>query len=980
MFSHFHQFVVKLLSKSNFLQEILDKIERFVLNCYYHNDKRKSLGEEYHMKQICKRMLALLLALTMLMSFGTAFAAELPVDETALTQTDGNALPPEEAAGEELTPEDVGEEVSGEEVDETDADADADTPEEEEDALLNASVSYFSDDELFVYIGKSVAPTMKTAAPEGAEFTSNNTSVVTVNKTTGKLKGVGTGKATITLKSGGTKLDTLTVYGYQYTTFTKTATNNTASPLTVKTTTGSVVHTYKTFNQQAQYDEGGHRLTNLSSHGCGISSTAELAQGFGLTDVTPVWLHQEGVPAMADSLGITLGNAMGTGSGARPLGFYGMQYTLGQLGISSKVYTWTKNTQADAVLEMTKALSEGRPLIVVVYKDKWNGIQLTSGYHFLLLTGIDKNGYVIFLNTTGGKVRYAMGATRKLTVSELVTHFIRSDIKHTNTKDFFYYQPTGSGCMACLEVTSNTLGKRKLTVSGKPSITKATVTLSKSSYTYSGAARKPSVTVKIGSKTLKEGVDYTYWHNNNINASTSAVTTIRGAGSYTGLMQKTFTINRAANTITASDQAVTGATKAQTLQLSATAKGSAKITYSTTDKNVKVTSAGKVTIPANYGGKAIITATSAQTTNYKKTTKDITVTITGAKNTITASDKTVAASDQEQTVQLSATARDNAKITYSTTDETVKVSSDGLVTIPAGYSGTVTITVTAKKSTYYKKTTKNITLTVTASKNTITIDNQVIPVSAKEQTVQLKAKALGGAALTYSTDSKDVTVTADGKVTIPANYTGNVSVVVTAAATGLYTQTSKTITLSIRNPDNTITAKNKTVAVATKKQTVQLSASALDSAAVTFSTTDTTVKVSKAGKVTIPANYAGSVTITVTSAATASYAKTTKKITVTVKPAAVTLSSVKSNAAGKITGKWTKNAAASGYEFQYSTTKDFTSGKVSVAVSGAANVSKTVSKLTKGKKYYIRVRCYKTYNKKNYSSDWSNSKSVTVKK
>lgn len=676
------------------------------------------------MKRICKRVTAWVLTLAMLTSFVTAFALEMPAAETALTQTDGNAQSTEETVPEatELTPEDAGELL-----------AEAEETEEEDEPLLNASVSYFSNDELFVYVGKSVAPAMETEAPEGAAFTSSNTEVVTVNKTTGKLKGVGVGKATITLKAEGTKLDTLTVYGYQYTTFTKTTnytdsaqtTKDTSSPLTVTTTTGDVVHTYKTFNQQAQYDEGGNKITNLSSHGCAISSTAEVAQGFGLKDVTPVWLQQEGVPTLADSLDITLGNALGTGSGARPLGFYGMKKTLGQLGISSKVYTWTKDTRDDAVLEMTTALSEGRPVIVVVYKDTWNDIQLTSGYHFLLLTGIDKNGYVIFLNSSGGKVRYAMGGTRKLTVSELVYHFIRSDIKHKNSKDFFYYQPTGSGCMACVEVTSNTLGKRKLTASGKASITRASVTLSKTSYTYTGSARKPKVAVKMGKKTLKEGTDYTYWYNNNTNVGTDAVVTIRGAGSYTGLMQKKFTINKA---------------------------------------------------------------------------------------------------------------------------------------------------------------------------------------------------------------------------------------------------------------NNTITASNKTVAVAAKEKTVQLSASALGSASVTFSTADKTVTVSKAGLVTIPANYAGSVTITVTAAATSNYAKTTKNITLTVKPKAVTLSSVKSAAAGKLTAKWTQNAVASGYEVQYATKKDFSSGKVSVAVKNPSKVSKTISKLTKGKKYYVRVRCYTTYNKKNYSSKWSDIKSVTVKK
>ena len=40
----------------------------------------------------------------------------------------------------------------------------------------------------------------------------------------------------------------------------------------------------------------------------------------------------------------------------------------------------------------------------------------------------------------------------------------------------------------------------------------------------------------------------------------------------------------------------------------------------------------------------------------------------------------------------------------------------------------------------------------------------------------------------------------------------------------------------------------------------------------------------------------------------------------------------------------------------------------------------TISKLAKGKKYYVRVRTYKTVNKTNFYSGWSKSSSVTVKK
>lgn len=73
------------------------------------------------------------------------------------------------------------------------------------------------------------------------------------------------------------------------------------------------------------------------------------------------------------------------------------------------------------------------------------------------------------------------------------------------------------------------------------SISSATATLSTASYTYDGSAKKPTVTVKNGSATLKNGTDYTVSYKNNTNIGTATVT-ITGKGNYTGKLTKTFTI------------------------------------------------------------------------------------------------------------------------------------------------------------------------------------------------------------------------------------------------------------------------------------------------------------------------------------------------------------------------------------------------------------------------------------------------------
>ena len=73
------------------------------------------------------------------------------------------------------------------------------------------------------------------------------------------------------------------------------------------------------------------------------------------------------------------------------------------------------------------------------------------------------------------------------------------------------------------------------------SISKASVTLSTSTYAYDGKAKKPGVTVKLNGKTLKNGTDYTVSYSNNTKVGTAKVT-ITGKGNYTGSVSKTYSI------------------------------------------------------------------------------------------------------------------------------------------------------------------------------------------------------------------------------------------------------------------------------------------------------------------------------------------------------------------------------------------------------------------------------------------------------
>lgn len=134
---------------------------------------------------------------------------------------------------------------------------------------------------------------------------------------------------------------------------------------------------------------------------------------------------------------------------------------------------------------------------------------------------------------------------------------------------------------------------------------------------------------------------------------------------------------------------------------------------------------------------------------------------------------------------------------------------------------------------------------------------------------------------------------------------------------------------------------------------------------------------STTGKVTIKG--VGTTTITVTAKATKNYNDTTYKVTVKVNPAVVTLRSVTSPKSGNILVKWYKNTNITGYQIQYATNSNFSNDK-KITVAGSSTLYKTISGLTRGKKYYVRVRCYKTVNGTKYYSLYSSTKSIIIKK
>ena len=109
----------------------------------------------------------------------------------------------------------------------------------------------------------------------------------------------------------------------------------------------------------------------------------------------------------------------------------------------------------------------------------------------------------------------------------------------------------------------------------------------------------------------------------------------------------------------------------------------------------------------------------------------------------------------------------------------------------------------------------------------------------------------------------------------------------------------------------------------------------------------------------------------------------TKTLYFTIKPKATRISSLKAGSK-KFTVKWKKQATqTTGYQVQYSASSKFSKAKT-VTVGKNRTVSKKISKLSGKKKYYVRVRTYKTVKINGKSiriySGWSKAKTVTTKK
>ena len=352
--------------------------------------------------------------------------------------------------------------------------------------------------------------------------------------------------------------------------------------------------------------------------------------------------------------------------------------------------------------------------------------------------------------------------------------------------------------------------------------------------TYTGKAQTQSITVKYRNKTLKNGKDYTVSYQNNINAGTAYVI-IKGKGSYSGTVKRSFTIkpaiiykqctfykiasqyytgsqikpvpkikngtttlkNRTDFTLTYQNNVNKGTAKVY-IKGKGNYSGSCSLTFSITARPVSTL---KITVPSvTYNGKAQKPAVTVKYNNYKfKNGTDYTLSYKNNTKigtaTVTVKGKGKLSGTRSVTFKINAKPIKNAVITYNNSltyngstlspavtvkygNATLKKNTDYTVAYSNNVNaGTGTITITGKGiyggSVKKTFTIKKLGISATAVSGT---GNKVYTGSVIKPVPAVK---VGGRTLKNGTDFtvsyKNNTETATLSVTGKGNYSGSVS-------------------------------------------------------------------------------------------------------------------------------------------------------------------------------------------------------------
>ena len=412
----------------------------------------------------------------------------------------------------------------------------------------------------------------------------------------------------------------------------------------------------------------------------------------------------------------------------------------------------------------------------VTVKDQDGGNYVVSGTATFTITKAELSGVTVSLKG------WTYGDTAKTpTVSgNLGGGNVTYQYKADNASTYTSTVPTNAGTYTVKATVAESANYKAATATGSftiapKTVTNAAVTLSQTSYAYTGRAFQPSVTVKDGT-TVIPASEYTVAYTDNINVGTATVTVSdRAGGNYVVSGTATFTITKAAlSGVSVSLGGWTYGDTAKTPTVSGNL-GNANVTY-----QYKAADAADETytnvVPTN-AGTYTVKATVAESANYAAAT---------ATRNFTIVPKAISKATVENIGEQEFTGR--------TITPTVTVKDGTVVLTDADYSvayannidaGTASVTITGKGN-YTGSTSVKFTIAQAAAP--VVVDDSGATVTAPDTTKENVAGKLNETGKTkYNKDSKGEVTTDEeiilGNVKKAMGVTGTNSTMITAQVT-----------------------------------------------------------------------------------------------------------------------------------------------------------------------------------------------------
>ena len=393
-------------------------------------------------------------------------------------------------------------------------------------------------------------------------------SMVSVNK----LENYANDIRRITFKNGGS----LTVKIYP--------TYNPSVAKTYKLTCGCTSHTYGSavITKQPTCTSEGTKTKTCTQCGATVTETiAKLSHSYTTTVVAPT--------CTAD--GYTLHKCSVCGTSYKDNTTKATGHSYGNSVVTKQPTCTSEGTKIKTCTKCNVTVTEKLPA-------KGHTAVTDKGYPATCTTAGKTDGSHCSVCNTVIKVQTVINATGHKSSGWIVDKAASIGVKGSKHKE----------CTVCKKV----LETAEIPALSRISISKASVTLSTSTYAYDGKAKKPGVTVKLNGKTLKNGTDYTVSYSNNTKVGTATVK-ITGKGNYTGSVSKTYSIKnnfKKATVSGISTKAFTGKNITQSI----TVKYNGKTLKNGTDYTVSYSSNKNIgTATVKIAGKGSYTGTITKT-------------------------------------------------------------------------------------------------------------------------------------------------------------------------------------------------------------------------------------------------------------------------------------------------------------------------------------------------------------------------------